>query len=402
MRVELVPIAKPSASSTDGDDVSIARDPATDEVRLHPSTLPGKGERQPELWDMRRFGLALQGEADGARAGWSHWSVVPAIAAAILAMTMIVAVAAGGYRLAFRDRILPGVHVLGVDLGGLRQLEARARLASRLAGLAHDRPVLRLDGVEIALPASAFGEPEALAAGLTQAAARAGRETPFGGLAAVARLASGGTPVQATVVNTQAMREAVAALAPEVDRAPIEPVLVIDHADPGGETVRVQPGQAGRRLDVEQTAAALRAAFASGATGQGRVVDATVVAVPPETDEARLEAARQRVAVALARPLTIFVAGQAFPVERPGRLVERVELTPADLRVVLDGAAFDALAAEIVAATTRAPQNARLEVRGEQVALTPDVPGEAVELEALRNAVRAGLLNGAGRSDVPL
>ena len=83
--------------------------------------------------------------------------------------------------LTYRDRIHPGVYSLELDLGGLTEPQARERLAARLDDLAHARPALRLDGREIALPAEAFSleDSPALAARLSRAAARAGRESPL-------------------------------------------------------------------------------------------------------------------------------------------------------------------------------------------------------------------------------
>jgi hypothetical protein len=184
------------------------------------------------------------------------------------------ALATLGYLVAYRDRIPPGVHALGVDLGGLRQHEAQARLAAHLDAVVHARPALRVDGAEVALPATAFGDPGSLAARLSLAAAQVGRETPLSPVAVALRAASSeGIAVQVPVVDSRALREALAVLAAEVDRPTVEAQLLVDRADPARETLRTQPGQAGRRLDVERTAEDLAAAFpaggSSGSSGSG-------------------------------------------------------------------------------------------------------------------------------------
>src|SRR5688500_521341 len=83
---------------------------------------------------------------------------------ALLGVVLVVAVlGAAAYVAAYRGRIHPGVSAFGVDLGGLRQDEAQARLAARLNEIVNRRPVLRIDGQDVALPAAAFGQPETLA-----------------------------------------------------------------------------------------------------------------------------------------------------------------------------------------------------------------------------------------------
>src|SRR5687768_11485963 len=97
----------------------------------------------------------------------------------------------------YRDRIHPGIQSLDVDLGGLTEPEAQARLAARLEDLARNRPALRLDGREIVLPPEAFGMGDAaeLAARLSRSAARAGKESPLGPLWPAVWVASGRPPV---------------------------------------------------------------------------------------------------------------------------------------------------------------------------------------------------------------
>src|SRR5439155_322639 len=139
----------------------------------------------PDRKAARRAGSALR------RGAWA----LGALVAVALALTM-------GYTAAFHDRVPPGVHALGVDLGGLRQAEAQAALAARLDALARTQPVFRVDDREVALRPGAFGQPAPLAARLSLAAAQTGRQAPLGGLPVALRATvSGGTSLQASLVD---------------------------------------------------------------------------------------------------------------------------------------------------------------------------------------------------------
>ncbi|HEX2326669.1 MAG TPA: peptidoglycan binding domain-containing protein, partial [Chloroflexota bacterium] len=158
--------------------------------------------------------------------------------------------------LAFRDRVLPGVQALGLDLGGLHRQEAGQRLGDRVDALLGQRPVLLLDGREVDLPPHAFGERDALAGGLLERALEVGRERPLAGMTVAARAATGGrTPLTAAPVDLAPLREALTALAEDSDRPPQDAALALRREDGGPDGVSLLPGRAGRRLNVERTAA---------------------------------------------------------------------------------------------------------------------------------------------------
>ena len=166
------------------------------------------------------------------------------------------------------------------------------------------------------------------------------------------------------------------------------------------------PGRAGRRLDVERTAADLGAAFASGANGITRpTVQATVAETPPAVEDTHLEPQRARLEAAVARPLTVTAGNQQFAVERPARLLSEIEVgSPSGgagpaLRLALETPAFEALATQVTGAAA-APRDARLEVQGDQIALVPDAPGAAFERQEVQRAVTAALLAGESQADV--
>src|SRR5439155_1707368 len=120
------------------------------------------------------------------------------------------------------------------------------------------------------------------------------------------------------------LRAAVVALAAGLDRPAVEPQIVVDRGAPQAP-LRVQPGQAGRRLNVDQTAADLAAAFAGAISSPpgtpARVVDATFVDVPPAMDDTRIAAAKEQAAALLARPVAVAAGGKMFPLPPAAQLV---------------------------------------------------------------------------------
>ncbi len=363
----------------------------------------------------------------------------PVVAARWLSVSLALVLALGsfGHALAYRDRIQPGVRALDLDLGGLNEPEARSRVASQLETLAQRPggwPVLRVDGQEVVLPASAFGEPATMAAQVTAAAARAGRDTLLGPLAGIFRqvgLSSSLPAVPLPAADTEALRRALEAIAPTVDRPASEPHVLVEGVAPAAaatpaiapNTARtgtvagiaaapapaaprltVVPGTAGRRLAVEQTAADLIAGFTPGS---GRVVDATFFPVVPTVSDAQIEAAAKQAGDALARPLSVSVVGipgRTWTLDRPATVVQRADVHPvgAALRLTpsLHEDAFTAWAAPVLQAGARPAQDARLEVRGEEVVVVPDVPGIGVDPAALRAAVVSGLFAETRRLEV--
>ena len=309
--------------------------------------------------------------------------------------------------LAFRDRVLPGVQALGLDLGGLHRQEAGQRLGDRVDALLGQRPVLLLDGREVDLPPSAFGERDALAGGLLERALEVGRERPLAGMT-VARAQPPGAapPCPAAPVDLAPLRAALTALAEESDRPPQDAALALRREDGGPDGVSLVPGRAGRRLDVERTAADLGAAFASGANGITRpTVQATVAETPPAVEDTHLEPLRARLEAAVVRPLTVTAGASASPSSARPACSAEVEVgspgggaEPA-LRLALETPAFEALATQVTGAAA-VPRDARLEVQGDQIALVPDAPGAAFERQEVQRAVTAALLAGESQADV--
>ena len=271
--------------------------------------------------------------------------------------------------------------------------------------LLESAPRLSVGEAEVAVPASAFGDPEDLTAELVARAYARGREGPFAAVGALARAAGGGGAVPLTVPEAERLRPAVAALAQAADRAPVSATLAVEPAA-GESAVRVVPGRTGEQIDVEATVAALAAAF----TGP-RPAGGGPRSWPPSGGmrRRRLTARSWRARGSDWRQrsggrLALDAGGQRFEVERPTALLAAIDVAPAagaepEVRLVLDTPAFAALAGRLAGAG-RGAQNARLDVQAGQAVLVPDVPGEGFEPDAVGDAVAAALLGGSGEATV--
>src|SRR5215212_9207925 len=90
--------------------------------------LPGRNREQPTLpLPVRRSPLSLAPQRPRRR----RW---PKVVLALLALLLALGLVVGGSALYVEDRVLPGVQVADLDLGGLSSDEAASRLAARLAG----------------------------------------------------------------------------------------------------------------------------------------------------------------------------------------------------------------------------------------------------------------------------
>ena len=94
----------------------------------HTRALPGLDREQPTMpLPVRRPPLSLTPQPPRRR----RW---PKVVLALLALLLALGLVVGGSALYVEDRVLPGVQVADLDLGGLSSDEAATRLAARLAG----------------------------------------------------------------------------------------------------------------------------------------------------------------------------------------------------------------------------------------------------------------------------
>lgn len=222
--------------------------------------------------------------------------ITRALAAILILMVVVFAVAAW---LALRhpaDTILSGVRVQTTDVSGLTVDEAVAALTRAL-------PAPETSGVNVQVAGQTWrvawadvGQQYDIRA-TAQAAYAVGRDAD-GEVPLLASLREQNVVIAPVIVPADPARvqEAVARIAAEVTRAPVDAGLTLD-----GGTVVATEGQAGQRLDVEEAAARVLQALADGAPA----VELALIAVPPTI--AAPEPARTQAQTWLAQPFTLVV-----------------------------------------------------------------------------------------------
>ncbi|MDP2712715.1 MAG: peptidoglycan binding domain-containing protein, partial [Solirubrobacteraceae bacterium] len=178
------------------------------------------------------------------------WQLATA-AAILLAGVVVLAVAV---RVTHSDRILPGVRVMGVGLGGLSEDEARRRLSSLVGELSSEPVILRAGDRRLTIAPEQAG----YSVDLAQTAARAldsGRSGLFGGLGSTVAglLTARDVPLAETIDRSQ-LERTVASAAGRLGSSSFAGELVID---PGTRAVSTKPPRPGREVDRRELAARL-------------------------------------------------------------------------------------------------------------------------------------------------
>jgi vancomycin resistance protein YoaR len=220
-----------------------------------------------------------------------------------------------GLLLASGDRIVTGVRVMGVDLGGRTRVEARSLLHSEIASLLQRPVTLKANGQEWQMPAEQVGvtlDPDALV------------EDAFA-------VGHSGNPVQrvfgrwGALLFGQRMSEPLLQL--DTTRTEIELAGIaadVDHPmqnahvelAPVGEdySVVIVPEQAGTRVDYEQTTTRIRRAVAAGLPA---TVDIAMQADQPTATRADFEGVKAQADRILAQPVVLTLDDRRYVIARP-------------------------------------------------------------------------------------
>ncbi len=327
-------------------------------------------------------------------------------AAGLVTFAALAALAAGvvldlGWSLAYWNRIYPGVHVAGVDLGGLTVEQAAARLRAAFAYPTQARLTLTYaDQTWTARPAELGFAVDAV--GTAQDAWAVGRTGPWWTRrAARARAWWQGAEVPLRTVFSEPWAAAFlqAQVAPAVERPVQEARVWLE-----GTEVHTQPGRAGRRLDTDATLAALAEHLARFSPGP---VPVTVREVPPRIADPEPVAARLR--ALLSQPFTLALPAEdrqpagpwSFPPEQVAASLQVAPGTDAAgqpaLVVQVDLDAWRPVLEDLAQQLAQDPVNARFTFDAEArelVLLEPAVWGRRVNVEASLAALQAALAQG--------
>lgn len=301
--------------------------------------------------------------------------------------------ALAGLEYSSHDRILPGVRVLGVALGGLTREEASAVLGPRATAIL-DQPIeLRAEARQWATSARALGaqlEPLELA---TNAYAIGHTGPLLTRVRDQLRSLQADTDVPITSTAQGAAIDALLArVAADVDRTPRTAAL--DLADDG--TITFQTSDTGVALDVSNAQTVVTRALAEGQAS----VDLPTRTLLPQIATEQVADAHQQLVRMLGdtSPIHVSSADQAWLIQRSD-LLNIVTLHPADqgspASVELKGEPLQAIVQRAARDVDQDPQDARFSLsNGRLSVLRPSRAGRAVNQQAavdlLKHSIEAG------------
>ncbi len=288
-------------------------------------------------------------------------------------------------------RLAAGVHVAGVDVGGLTTREARRLLQARAEQVERVPIVFTVGEQQFPIKASSLGVEADWQAALRTAASEGEGFGPVRGFKRLQTRFFGAEispPVQA---YTTALDYKLGQVADEVDRDHIEAKVVRR-----GLEIAVVRGQAGLKLDRDAAADTVVRALARFERGAQVPLPVTVDAV--EVTAAELAPAARRARVAVSASLRLTAGGTHWRIPR-WRIAKLLKL-PADGATTLEigGADAEKWFHQLKRSVDRAPVDAKFIVGSGNVAIAPHKDGIEVNVLATARALLAAATRPANRS----
>lgn len=351
--------------------------------------------------------MALRQTIAGFRPGRRTWLLGGLLAAMMgLVATAGLTSLAWGDTLRDEERLLPGTTIATVDVGGATLDEAVAAVEDHL-GPRLERTIEVVYGDDVWATSAGDLGAETDAADVV---AEAFERTRDASLADLARMrwtgAAIGPDLDAAVsVPDDAIEDVVAAIAEEVDREPRDA-----EATWAGDAFEVAEARTGREVDTAATVEVLGEALG----GEDDAVELVVEQVEPEVGTAAATQAADELAplvdAALDHTVTLAHEDRTWSVT-PRDLGATPEVAPA-LAAALDGdgpddidlavpdGAVSGFVASVAGDIDVAPRNAELDWDGDEMAVTPERDGLAVDRDEATSDLRRALAGDADRVEL--
>jgi vancomycin resistance protein YoaR len=306
----------------------------------------------------------------------------------VLLFVVAGAVGLGLYASSHAGRVLEGVHVAGLDLGGLSPAEAASTLDTYFAGYAAT-PLTLVVGEQTfqITPAEAGARLDSEA---TVAAAMAwGREgSPWDRSRAWARGLLHGVAIAPVIeLDAAAANGSIAAIAPNVVRPPVNARLAYD---PAGRP-EIVPDVTGVRLDYGATKSLLAERISGFASDPVPLVTEDD---PAGVTAASLAPGLPDLHAAVDAPLILSAVDAVWHVP-PSALQPLFSVDPATSVLQIDRRPLTTLVEGLAAEVDRSAEDAAITVDGNgRLAVVPAVTAAKVDVEASVNAIAEGLLTG--------
>jgi vancomycin resistance protein YoaR len=304
-------------------------------------------------------------------------------------------VAVGAYRVslevAYADRIYPGVHAAGLDLGGLTVEQAANRLQSRFATYEGQTITIQAgDQTMISTPTALGFKPDPLA--LADASYAVGRRNDLLSYVAGPLVTHPvALPILANaLIDDATLARAVGAFAVQTDRPPVNAELSLTPA------VELKPSRTGQILDQAQSQAVVERYLVDSRSDS--------LVLPVTTSDAKITTAdlapiQVQAVKILAQPVELTDGQQRWPVSSVLlRSALSLQTDPVALELATDSLAGPVQ--EIAQAINRPARNATMTIAHGQVTLASDAPGQEVDVTATLSALHDRVL--AAATTVPL
>jgi vancomycin resistance protein YoaR len=290
------------------------------------------------------------------------------------------------------QHVAAGVHVAGVNVGGMTLDEARTLLEKRANAVLRAPVTFRAGGHTFKVTPDSLGVRVDWAAAVAAARREGEGFGPFRGFKRIDVRVFGAEITPPVRVYTGALALELDQIAHAVNQPRREPSLRLR-----GLKAELVPGASGRTLDRKLAATVLVRALAS--LERGSAVPLPVRSEPPRLRDAALTPARRQVQRALSAPVVLTAGPTRFRIPR-WRTAQILELPADGRRTVRIGGppANDWLAA--LARRVRKPaQDAQFAVDGSRVTILPSQPGLTLDATTTsRRFLRAALRLGPRRT----
>jgi vancomycin resistance protein YoaR len=304
----------------------------------------------------------------------------PSAVLAALALVLAiggVALLARAYTL--RAAVLPGVSVAGVDVGGLSEPDARARIAKEI-GASLDQPVeISMAGETFTVtPSNIFRVDAAVS---EQQAFNSARTTFLGRLGALVSPLAHGRDVEPVLRIHASGREALSKEFSSLTKRPVSARITM-----AGKKPVVHPGRAGTEVDEPALLVALRTAALTGQT----TLTAPVRTVAPPVSTPAAERAATTAETIVAAPVALRLKAKGRVGELgPRRLAALIRFQPraGSVDVVLDPAGIEDEIGPLVKRFTKKPVDATFRVSGARAYVIKAKKGTTLDVAAAQNAV---------------
>lgn len=305
--------------------------------------------------------------------------------AGLAALAVFLAAATLVLQAAYAGRIVAGVRVLGLDVGGQTVATSRALLEGNASVLGQQLVTLRSDRREWQLTADALGMRVEAKAMVDQAYAIGRNGNPVQRIAAQWGALLFGTRFASPLLEFDAhqLDTVLRGIAANIDRPPVDASIEIEAPQSGAVSVVVVPELPGARLQVSESAEWIRLAVARGLPAE---VDLAIVIDQPVLTEASVKLTRTAAERMLGGDVRLTSPGTSWTLSprdlAPVLVFERSATD--QLRVAVDADALDRVLEPLNLEVGQAPTNARFDWSGGNLrAIRDNRDGAAIDVPAL-------------------